>query len=71
LAAPVDQMVVEFHRVPALFVGLDAHPTAEAGQVAGLKVSRHREIEVRGIPFLVDLLVDGILHRLANHVSLL
>ena len=59
-AVAVQDEVVELHRVLALLVGLEPHPVREAWQVLAVAVRRHRQVQVRRVELLLELLVEGI-----------
>ncbi|MPN40151.1 hypothetical protein SDC9_187687 [bioreactor metagenome] len=56
--ADVVHVIVNNHRVVAFFLRLDIKPVCEAFKVLRLEIGRHRKVKVRGIQFLVNLLVQ-------------
>jgi hypothetical protein len=56
----IQDEVVELHRVLALLVGLQPHPVGEAGQVLAVAVRRHRQVQVRRVELVLELLVEGV-----------
>ncbi len=65
-AAPafVDE-IEELHRVDHFFIGLQTHPLRHAGEIFVFEVRHHRQIDIGGVKFGVDLVVHGRLHFVA------
>ncbi len=66
--ATLMHVIIELERMPLLFLELDTQPVGKAAQALLLKVSRHGQVQVSRVEFLLDLLVNCVFNYLADHV---
>ena len=69
--APLRHEVEEFHGVEGLFLVLDTHPVGESWQIDRVEVGGHGEVEVGGVVFRIDLVIESCFHFGAKHGSFL
>ena len=63
------QVVAEDERMVALFLRLDLVPVGEARKAFFLEVVGERKVQVGRIQFLVDLVVQKLVHTLVHDAS--
>ena len=65
LAALVVDIVVEPQRVALFLPELLAHPMGKAGQVVGVKMGGHAQVQISRLELFLNLIVDGVLNGFA------
>ena len=67
LAAAGQQKIIELQGVGGFLLVLDAHPVGKPREAGVLHVGGHAEVEVGGIHFPFDLLIQSSCHCCTDH----
>ena len=59
----IEEKLDELRGVGRLFLGLQTEPMGESSEALGLTMGTHREVELGGVLFSVDLCIERVLKR--------